>query len=140
MYAQQAKAAGVKINVKQVDPSVFYGDNYLKWIFAMDFWATRNYLPQTSVGTMPGAPYNETHWSDPKWVSLIEEAMKTVDDTKRNELITEANTIEYNSGGNIVWSFNNLLDGYSDKIAGAIPDTWGAEAANKGRFNLISFV
>ena len=66
--------------------------------------------------------------------------MKTVDDVKRNELITEANTIEYNSGGNIVWSFNNLLDGHSDKLAGAVADTWGAEAANKGRFHLMYFV
>ena len=140
VYAQQAKAAGVTINVKQVDPSVFYGDDYLKWTFAMDFWATRNYLPQTSVGTMPGAPYNETHWDDPKWIAIVEEAMKTVDDTKRNELIAEANTIEYNSGGNIVWAFNNLLDGYSDKLGGVIPDTWGAEAANKARFNLVFFV
>jgi peptide/nickel transport system substrate-binding protein len=140
VYAQQAKAAGVTINVKQVDPSVFYGDDYLKWTFAMDFWATRNYLPQTSVGTIPGAVYNETHWDDPTWVALVEEAMKTVDDVKRNELITEASTIEYNSGGNIVWSFNNLLDGYSDKLGGVIPDTWGAEAANKGRFNLVYFV
>ena len=139
VYAQQAKAAGVTINVKQVDPSVFYGDDYLKWTFAMDFWATRNYLPQTSVGTIPGAPYNETHWADPAWLALVQEAMKTVDDTKRNELVTEANTIEYNSGGNIVWSFNNLLDGYSDKLGGVVPDTWGAEAANKGRFNLVYF-
>ena len=84
--------------------------------------------------------YNETHWDDPKWVALVEEAMKTVDDAKRNELITEASTIEYNSGGYIVWPFNILLDAYSDKLAGVVADTWGAEAANKGRFNLMYFV
>ena len=44
VFAQQAKAAGVTVNLNKVDPSVFYGDNYLKWTFAQDFWATRNYL------------------------------------------------------------------------------------------------
>ena len=103
VFAQQAKDAGVTVKVNKVDPSVFYGSDYLKWTFAMDFWATRNYLPQTALGTQPGAPYNETHWNDPKWLGIVKEAFKTVDDTKRNELITEAMTIEYETGGNIVW-------------------------------------
>jgi peptide/nickel transport system substrate-binding protein len=140
VFAQQAKGAGVKVNVKQVDPSVFYGDNYLKWTFAMDFWGYRNYLPQAAIGSYPGGVWNETHWNDAEWIKLFDEAMKTVDDTKRSELITQASTIEYDKGGYIVYQFNKLLDAYSDKLTGAIPDNWGAEAANKLRFNLMSFV
>ena len=140
VFAQQAKGAGVTVKVSKVDPSVFYGSDYLKWPFAMDFWATRNYLPQTALGTQPTAPYNESHWADPKWLAIVKEAFKTVDETKRNQLIGEAMTIEYNTGGNMVWAFNNLLDAYSSKVTGAVADTWGAEAANKARFNLVSFV
>jgi peptide/nickel transport system substrate-binding protein len=140
VFAQQAKGAGVKVNVKQVDPSVFYGDDYLKWVFAMDFWGYRNYLPQASIGSYPGGVWNETHWDDPEWIKLYDEAMKTVDDTKRNELITQASTIEYDKGGYIIYQFNKLLDAYTDKLGGAIPDNWGAEAANKLRFNLMYFV
>jgi peptide/nickel transport system substrate-binding protein len=140
VFAQQAKGAGVKVHVKQVDPSVFYGDDYLKWVFAMDFWGYRNYLPQASIGSYPGGVWNETHWDDPEWIKLYDEAMKTVDDTKRNELITQASTIEYDKGGYIIYQFNKLLDAYTDKLGGAIPDNWGAEAANKLRFNLMYFV
>ena len=140
VFAQQAKGAGVSVKVKQVDPSVFYGDDYTKWVFAMDFWGYRNYLPQASLGSTKTAPWNETHWgTDPKWSSLYEEAMRTVDDTKRNELIREMETIEYDTGGYIIYQFNILLDAYSDKLGGVVADNWGAEGANKCRFNLVYF-
>ena len=92
VFAQQAKAAGVTVQVEEVSGDVFWGDEYLKYPFAMDNWGTRGYLAQAGFGTVPGAVYNETHWSDtnPKYVSLVEEAFKTVDDAKRNELITQA--------------------------------------------------
>ena len=62
VFAQQATPAGVKVKLNQVNTSVFYGPNYLKWPFAQDFWATREYLPQVAQGSAPAAPFNETHW------------------------------------------------------------------------------
>ena len=63
MFAQQAKAAGVNVKVDNVTGDVFWGDQYLKWPFAMDNWGTRGYLAQAGMGTMPGALYDETHWA-----------------------------------------------------------------------------
>jgi peptide/nickel transport system substrate-binding protein len=139
VFAQQAKAAGVTVNVNKVDPSVFYGNDYLKWTFAQDFWATRNYLPQVQNGTAPNAPFNETHWKDPQWQALINQAFKTVDVTKRNELVSEASKIEYQRGGNIVWSFNISLDAHSKKLQGVLEDNWGANSACRCRYNLMYF-
>ena len=53
VFAEQAKAAGVTVNIKKTDSGVFYGEDYLTWPFAQDFWATRTFLAQTSQGTMP---------------------------------------------------------------------------------------
>jgi len=125
VFAENAKGADVKVNVKKVDAGIFYGEDYLSWTFAMDFWYTRNYLAQAGQGTMPGAPYNETHWKNDKWLAIVNEAFRTVDEAKRNELIGEAQTIEYEEGGYIVWSFNNQTDAYSDKVAGLTPDKGG---------------
>lgn len=138
VIAQQAKGAGVNITVNKVDPGVFYGDEYLKWLFAVDFWGTRNYLLQTTQGTLPTAPYNETHWKNAKWQALVEEAFRTVDDTKRNELVTEASTIEYNEGGYIIWAFNILIDGYSDKLGGLVHDVF-LNSAMGFRYSLVYF-
>ena len=139
VFAEQAKGAGVTVNVNKVDPSVFYGDQYLKWPFAQDFWATRNYLPQVQVGTSPTAPYNETHWKDPQWQKLIDQAFKTVDDTQRNALISQAEQIEYERGGLIIWSFNITLDAYTKKLQGVVEDNWGANSACRCRYNLMYF-
>ena len=143
VFAQQAKAAGVDVKVNNVSGDVFWGDEYLKYPFAMDNWGTRGYLLQTAMGTLPGAVYDETHFSKyyPNYVKLVEEAFKTVDDTKRNELITEASTIEYNEGGYIIAQFDNQVDMYSPKVAGAVPDFSGlGSAANNARYRFVYFV
>src|SRR5260221_762224 len=60
IFAAQAKAAVVTINVKN-DPN-YYGNQYLKLAFSIDFWGTRAYLNQVQQGSLPNSPYNETHW------------------------------------------------------------------------------
>jgi len=138
VFAEQAKGAGVTAKIRNTDPSVFYGSDYLSWSFAQDFWGTRNYLAQTAAGSLPSAPYNETHWKNQAWQALVEEAFRTPDDARRNELIKEAATIEYNEGGYIIWLFTSLLDGYSDKLAGLVHDVFLGSAMGY-RFHLVSF-
>ena len=141
VFAEQAKGAGVTVKVRKLDSNIFWGDQYLKWPFAMDYWTTRNYLPQTAMGTQPNAQYNETHWDSVEWLALVREAFRTADETRRNEPVAEASTIEYNEGGYIIWAFNTLVDGFSDKVTGAVPDVSGlAGAACKARFRLVHFV
>ncbi|HEX5375432.1 MAG TPA: hypothetical protein VFW48_04660, partial [Solirubrobacterales bacterium] len=116
---------------------------YLKYPFAMDNWGTRGYLAQAGMGSVPGALYDETHWGETnaKWLALVKEAYTTVDDTKRNELISEAATIEYNEGGYIIYGFDNQVDAYSPKVAGAVPDYSGlGSAAANARYRNVYFV
>jgi peptide/nickel transport system substrate-binding protein len=140
VLAQQAKGAGANVKVRKVDSSVMYGDEYCKWPFAMDYWGTRNYLPQTSMGTTKSAPYNETHWPGTytDWLKLVNEAWKTTDDAKRNELVTQASTIEYNNGGLIVWSYNVSADGYKDTIGGMVHDVFGGSSIGY-RYHLLYY-
>jgi len=138
VFAEQAKGAGVTVAVNKVDPGVFYGEDYLKWTFAMDFWGTRNYLPQTTVGTLPTAPYNETHWENAEWLAIVEEAFRTPDDGRRNELVAQASKIEHEEGGLIVWSFNQLLDAHSEKLQGLVHDV-ASMTAMGFRYRLCHF-
>ncbi|HET6494985.1 MAG TPA: ABC transporter substrate-binding protein, partial [Thermoleophilia bacterium] len=139
VFAEQAKGAGVNVKVRKLSSDVFYGDMYLKWTFAMDYWGTRNYLSQTRVGTSTGAQWNETHWGEnPEWKALVSEAFQTPDETKRNELIGQASTIEYNEGGLLIWSFNNLRDGYNTKLAGLVHDVFQSTAMGF-RYGLVYF-
>jgi peptide/nickel transport system substrate-binding protein len=121
VFAQQAKAAGVTINVKILDSGAFYGDQYLKWPMSTDFWGSRNYLSQVAAGSLPTSPYNETHWPDSKdnsFLSLYNQALKTVDRAKQKTILHQMQKLEYDNGGYIVWGFSTLLDGYGTKVKG----------------------
>ncbi|WP_427005767.1 ABC transporter substrate-binding protein [Pseudarthrobacter sp. H2] len=132
VFAEQAKAAGVTVNVKKVDPGEFYGDQYLKWSFSQDFWFTRDYLPQTAASGLPGAPYNETHWNDKEWTDLVTKAQATTDATARCGLIKQANKIEFDRGGYIIWGFPNSVDAYSSAVQGLTPDKSGIPLTSFG--------
>jgi peptide/nickel transport system substrate-binding protein len=131
VFVQQAKGAGVTLNLKD-DPN-YYGNQYLKLAFSVDFWGTRNYLPQVANGSIPTAPYNECHWppAGSNYLSLYQQALGEVDKTKRCELIHEMQVLEYNEGGYIIPFFNNLVDAYSTKVSGF--------KVSKGTLNLDSF-
>jgi peptide/nickel transport system substrate-binding protein len=122
IFAQNAKAGGVNVTVKNVDGGTIYGDQYLKWPFSADYWGTRNYLLQAATGVLKTAPFNETHWDAysgySKFESLYRQALGTVDEKKRAQIIKEMQRMEYNDGGLIIWGFKNLTDGYSAKVGG----------------------
>lgn len=125
VFAQQAKAAGVTVTVKKVDPGEFYGDQYLKWNFSQDFWFSRDYLPQTAASGFTASPYNETHWNDPEWSALVTKAQGTTDETARCGLVKQAQKIEFDRGGYIIWGFPNSVDAYSSTVQGLTPDKSG---------------
>jgi peptide/nickel transport system substrate-binding protein len=122
IFAENAKAGGVTVNVKNVDGSVIYGDQYIKWPFSADYWGTRNYLAQVSFGSLTRLPYNETHWDAhpkfPQYKKLYDQAVATVDQAKRCDVIRQMQKLEYDEGGFIIWGFKNLTDGYSTKVGG----------------------
>jgi len=107
--------------VKILDSGAFYSDQYLKWPFSTDFWGSRNYLSQVAAGSLPSSPYNESHWpdtADKKFLSLYQQALGTVDKTKRKQILHDMQSMEYNNGGYLIWGFSTLLDGYSSKVQG----------------------
>lgn len=125
VFQQQAKAAGITVRIRKLDTTTFYGENYLSWDFAQDFWYTRNYLPQVANGSLPNSPYNETHWHDPEFIDLVTRAGSTTDAAARTDLLKRAQRIEYDRGGLIVWSFVNQVDAHRKYVAGLVPDRTG---------------
>src|SRR5712691_10095604 len=118
VLAQQAQAAGVTINLKTVDPTTFFGPNYLRWAFSQDFYNYSPYLAQVAQSLLPASPFNETHWSLPHYVSLYQQANATADLALRREIEHEMQMIDFNQGGYIMPAFIDALDAYSTKITG----------------------
>jgi peptide/nickel transport system substrate-binding protein len=135
IFAENARAGGVTVRVRNVDGNTIYGDQYLKWPFSADYWGTRSYLPQVAFATLRGAAFNETHWDAhrqyPRYRRLYDEAVATVNPRRRAEIIREMQRLEYDQGGYIIWGFKNLVDAYSTKVGGF--------KADRGTLNLNKY-
>jgi peptide/nickel transport system substrate-binding protein len=133
LFVQDAAKAGVKVNLRKITVTEFYGPNYLKWQFAQDYWYYQPYLPQVQQATLPTSPFNETHFADPQYIKLYGQALATLDVSKRTQISHEMQMIDYNRGGYIIPLFVPLFDGYASNVHGAVPSRTG------GSFNLADF-
>jgi peptide/nickel transport system substrate-binding protein len=145
IFAENARAGGVTVRVRNVDGNTIYGDQYLKWPFSADYWGTRSYLPQVAFATLRGAAFNETHWdAHPqygRYARLYNQAVATVNPRRRAELIREMQRLEYDQGGYIIWGFKNLVDAHSTKIGGLKTDRGTLNLNKYGNgFRTIYFV
>jgi len=121
VFAQQAKAAGVTMNVRQATPTDLFGPNFLKWSFAQDNWAPTYFLTQVGEGQVPGAPFNESHFDNPQFNKLYREALATVDPAKQRQIAYEMQVIYWNEGGYIIPFFTPFIDAHSPKLHGVVP-------------------
>ena len=130
VLAQNAKAAGIDITVRKVDPGTYFS-RYGKWPFAIDFWVGLPYLVVASIADGPGASVvNTTHFNDPAFNRLYGQASRTLDKNKRAEIVHAMQKIQYDRGGYIIWSFQNSVDAYSRKVGGIQPidkTAWGLD-------------
>jgi peptide/nickel transport system substrate-binding protein len=125
VFAQQAAAAGVTVNLRQVTSTEFYGNNYLKWDFAQDYWYYSKYLPQVAQATLPVSPFNETHWDDKAYNKLYSRAIATVDPAARTAIAHEMQAIDHSIGGYIIPYFPPTIDGYGKRVHGVAPTKVG---------------
>jgi peptide/nickel transport system substrate-binding protein len=131
VFAQQAAAAGVKVNLDTVTAATFYGPNYLSWTFAQDGWNTHSYLLTASLATIPGpGAENETHFDNSRYISLYNQAIRLVSEADRIPLCHEMQMIDYTEGGLIIPFFETLIDGYAKRVHGVKPCASGVSFNN----------
>jgi peptide/nickel transport system substrate-binding protein len=135
VLAEQAKAAGVTISLKTVDPGVFFGPGYLQWTFSQDYYGYNPYLAQVAQSMLPKAPFNETHEHDPRYISLYNAANATTDPSRRRQIVTEMQQFDFTQGGYIVPAFIDFLDAYSTRITGYTAAKVGQPLSNFGYEN-----
>lgn len=121
-FAAQAAEAGIDVTATVLDGGTYWGPEYTQRAFATSYWSTRPYLNQVGAGSLPTATYQETKWppEGSNFEELYTQALAEVDDEKRNAIIREMQTQEYEEGGNIISYFQNLLDGHANYVKGAV--------------------
>lgn len=130
VFAQQAQAAGVRVQISNVQAGEFFGPNYLKWTFAQDFWGNPPYVATVAQGELPGAPFNETHFDNPQFNKLYAEVNATTDAALQKELVRQMQLIDFNEGGYIIPAFNRQLDLLAPSVYGLTPSATGIPMGN----------
>ncbi|MGN6379630.1 MAG: ABC transporter substrate-binding protein [Gaiellales bacterium] len=128
LLAQQAKAAGVTMNLKQVPADSYYNPSllYLKMPFAETQWPINSLKFFYLQALATDAPYNETHWKSASWNNLLTQAIGELDQSKAQSLWNQVQSIQYNQGGYLNWTNADWVDGLSTKVKGLKPSAAGA--------------
>lgn len=130
VFAQQAAAAGVKINLQNIQATDYWSKYYEKVPLSQDNWGGAPYLIQVNAELLPSSPYNETHYDNPRYNQLYNEALGTIDVARRTELIHEMQLIDYHSGSLLIPFFAPQFDGVGKKVHGVVPNQVGIPLDN----------
>ena len=126
-YAQQAKAAGITIDVKQNPSDKYFTDIYLKVPFGTTDWSQSWTLFLSACCTPKGA-YDETKFYPPRFQELLKSYQSSSDATKKKAAIMEMQQIQHDQGGYVIPAFADNVDAISPKVKGIdtkLPDRLG---------------
>jgi peptide/nickel transport system substrate-binding protein len=121
VFAEQAKAAGVNVTLKEFPAESYWTDGYLKTSVFQTVWQATPIPVWTSQALIGGSAFNETGWDDPSFAKLVDEASATLDEAKATELWWQAQEQLWNDGGYLIWGFWPPLDGLATSVKGAQP-------------------
>lgn len=118
-FAEQAKAAGIKVAVKSWDVGKFNSDIYNQVPLAQTYW---NFPPEIMFpfALAPNAPYNETKYSNPQFQARYAESQRTVDDDKRKAVFGDLQQMLWDDGGYVIWGFIKFTDAVSSRVGGLV--------------------
>jgi peptide/nickel transport system substrate-binding protein len=128
LFAQQAKAAGVTVNIKKEDPGAFFDTSqlYTKLDFSQDFWAAGSLGAWFELALLSDAAWNETHWRKPETDQLIREAQGAPTEEEAEEKFRQLQEEQYNEGGYIIWTNINIVDALANYVKGIVPSSFTA--------------
>ncbi len=110
LYAEQAKAAGINVNVVREPSDGYYSDVWLKKPFCVVAWGARP-TPDNmyTLAYKDDAAWNESHWQNERFNELLLQAKAELDDAKRAEMYREMALLARDDGGTIIPFFRNFV-------------------------------
>ncbi|PRY22557.1 peptide/nickel transport system substrate-binding protein [Aliiruegeria haliotis] len=140
LYAEQAKAAGINVNVVREPNDGYYSDVWLVKPFTLVSWGARP-TPDVmyTLAYKADAAWNESYWVNDRFNELLLMGKAELDDAKRGEIYREMAMLARDDGGTIIPFFNNFV--YANRSNVGTPDalaaSWecdGARAASRWWF------
>lgn len=124
------RKAGIQVEEKKEAAEGFWSDVWLKGAFVAAYWGGRPAATQMlGIAYGAGAPWNETHWNNARFESLLAEAKAETDEAKRKPMIWEMQSLLSTEGGALIPAFRDWIEAASKKVGGLAP-TSGFDMCN----------
>ncbi|RWG77572.1 MAG: ABC transporter substrate-binding protein [Mesorhizobium sp.] len=117
LYQQDAKKAGISINVVREPSDGFWENVWNKKPWVTTYWAGRPTADWMFTQVYAaGAAWNETHWKNPRFNELLLAARSEIDEGKRLQMYTEMQMLCRDDGGAVIPVFANYVNALSKKV------------------------
>ena len=122
VLAQQAVKLGVTVKVRQVDAGTYGGP--LRNSFAISSGGTlgQPFLAAAIGNDGPYAQTNRSQFHDPRFDQLVRGALAEPALEPRTRLVHEAQHIQHERGGLLIWGFQHTLAAISPNVGGVKPE------------------
>jgi peptide/nickel transport system substrate-binding protein len=117
LFAEQARPAGLDINVVREPADGYWSRVWLKKPFCVVSWAARP-TPDVmfSIAYKAGAEWNESRWENERFNELLVRAKSETDQALRAEMYAEMQRLCRDEGGTIVPFFRNRTSARRDTV------------------------
>lgn len=133
-FAQQAKAGGVKVNVKVTPADSYWTTAYLKTPFFMTGWGYFPLDAMIALAFYSGGSSNETSWKKSAFDKEWRVARATIHGGRRRQLYHNLQEQLYDDGGYIIPAYNAFVDAARSNVHGFV----GNPTRPLGLFNFKS--
>lgn len=133
VYAQQCGEAGIQLDLVPMPPDAYWA-KWTDWSFAAPLWGHRPLATMTmGLCLRPGAPWNETHYSDPVFETLLDEVNGIIEVEARRKVYAKLQARLRENGPFADPFFIYALAAQTPKVKGFVPtafhygdfgDTW----------------
>ncbi|WP_292075490.1 ABC transporter substrate-binding protein [Mesorhizobium sp.] len=124
LIAQQAKKAGVTIDLSVVPPESYYsGPKFKKTPMCSSDWGQHTIESVFGQAYARGAYWNEPDWTNDAFDEWVSKARTTFDPALRKDYFFEAQKIIWEGGGYLIWGFRDILDAISTRVKGMVPSS-----------------
>ncbi len=119
LFAQQLAEAGVTLTIEEAPADTYYADlkKLSTYPFQTFWYANRPAALHYAAVTAPGASFNVIG-TGPDYHKRLAQAQATVENSARASAFEALQMEMYESGGDLVWGYQEALDASQQKISG----------------------
>ncbi|WP_301233535.1 ABC transporter substrate-binding protein [Pandoraea cepalis] len=125
VIANQARAIGVTIDIKKLEPSAARSSDVQNAPFTFGLFPGLTYLTMASISDGPYSTLNTSRFNTPEFTTLYNQSRGEGDAAKRADLFKQMQRIQFDQGGYLFPVFPDTVDAFHKRVKGVTPDATG---------------